>query len=40
MGSIYRAAIQCAIGDRLNDEGAGILAALLSKPCKKAHDDG
>jgi hypothetical protein len=29
-----------AIGDRLNDEQAGILAALLGKLYKSGHDDG
>ncbi len=29
-----------AIGDRLNDEEAGILAALLGKLYKSGHDDG
>jgi DNA-binding MarR family transcriptional regulator len=40
MGPVYGAAIQRAIGDRLNDEEAGILAALLGKLYKSGHDDG
>jgi hypothetical protein len=29
-----------SVGDRLNDEEAGILAALLGKLYKSGHDDG
>ena len=37
---VYGAAIQRAIGDRLNDEETGILVALLGKLYKSGHDDG
>jgi len=40
MRPVYGAASQRAIGDRLNDEEAGILAALLDKLYKSGHDDG
>ncbi len=33
-------AVRTAIGDRLNDEEARILAALLGKLYKSGHDDG
>jgi len=33
-------AVLTAIGDRLNDEEARILAALLGKLYKSGHDDG
>ena len=33
-------AVRTAIGDRLNDEEAGILAALLGKLYKSGHNDG
>ena len=36
----YGAALQRAIGDRLNDEEAGMLAALLGKLYKSGHEDG
>jgi hypothetical protein len=40
LGAACFRAVRTAIGDRLNDEEAGILAALLGKLYKSGHDDG
>jgi DNA-binding MarR family transcriptional regulator len=40
MWPVYEATTQRALGDRLNGEEAGILAALLGKLYKSGNDDG